>query len=399
MSRKEKFSKWFYKAKVFAYSLVDIIYEEKTMIIEEAQEEVSLPEDYLARFSLESLENTDLLLGREEELKNLKTAYENWRITHNPVLVVGEAGEGTSSLLNASSKEYSNVRNVKNQSAIHSQKRLIFLLKNVFKMEEEVKTLNEIRDFILESDQNYQVVFENIERMFIRKIGGFSLIESFLLFLHQTKGKVYWVVSINKYSNYYLNSVKLFSSNFPSIIHLKGMEEEFLNQEIIRRNEGFNLVFLKPRKITKKFNKLLKTTEQEARQELLKTEFEKRMVSFAKGNISRAILYAKNSAFKAKENTIYIKPYEAKSVPELSLNELFLIEAIFQHSRLTINELNNVLRNSKRETRLAVEQLLEKNLIFTYSEKSGRIEYGMNLLYVNELKIILHERLNRHFKL
>ena len=76
-----------------------------------------------------------------------------------------------------------------------------------------------------------------------------------------------------------------------------------------------------------------------------------------------------------------------------------MIEAIFQHSRLTINELNNVLRNSKRETRLAVEQLLEKNLIFTYNEKNGRIEYGVNLFYISELKIVLHERLNRHFKL
>lgn len=394
-----KTTEWIHRAKIFLYSLIDIEYEEKIMLIEEIEEEVALPDDYLERFTRYPLENKEHLKGREEEFENLQRAYENWKISNNPLLIIGETGEGTSSLMYASSSLYPHVKIIENSAAIHSEKRLLYLLKKAFRLEEEYKSINEIRDYILSSDENHVVIFENIERMFIRKISGFSLIEEFLLFLHKTKSKVYWIVTVNKYSNYYLSSVKLFAANFTSIIQLKALPDVVLKEEIMKRNDGFSQVYLKPSRITKKFNKKLKTVDKEQRQKLLQEEFEKRLFLYSKGNISRAILFARLSSYKVKENVIYLKPYEQKPIAKLTLNELFLIEAIFQHSRLTINEFNNVLRNSKRESRLAIEQLLEKKLINAYKEKSGRVEYGINLVYSVSLKVLLRERLNRNFKI
>jgi len=233
--------------------------------------------------------------------------------------------------------------------------------------------------------------------MFIREIGGFKLIEEFLLFVHRTKLRVYWVITIHKYSNYFLSNVKLFSANFSSILYLVPIPSEVLIEELINRNEGYSLVYLKPTRLTKKLNKTLKNAAPELRQELLKLEYDNALISYARGNISRAIYFAKLSAIRVKDDTVFLKPYQQKAIPFLTLNEMFLIEALFQHSRLTIIEFNNILRNTKRETRLAIEKLLEQNLILVYREDSGRVEYGINIIYLIPLKLLLQDRLNRKY--
>ena len=106
--------------------------------------------------------------------------------------------------------------------------------------------------------------------------------------------------------------------------------------------------------------KQLKKESKEERQLHLEQIFFKRMYSFSKGNITKAILFARNSAYNVKDKTVFVKPIEIKEIEDLSLNELFILEAIFQHRSLTIKELNIVLRNSDRQSRLSIEKLLEQ---------------------------------------
>lgn len=386
-----------HRAKVFLYSLIDIEYEKKTMVIEEVDEEVFLPDGYLERFSTYPVENQTQLKGRDDELKNLKIAYENWKINNAPLLVVSDFGEGSSSLMYSSISLYENVKIIENKSAIHSQEKLLKILKEVFELEGDYKNISALKEDLFAQERNYVIVFENIERMFLREIGGFKLIEEFLLFVHRTKLRVYWVITVKKYSNYFLSNVKLFSSNFSSVLRLSPMSNDVLIEELVSRNEGYKLVYLKPTRLTKKLNKTLKKAAPELRQELLKAEYDRLLTMYAKGNISRAIHFSKLSAIRVKDDTVFLKPYQQKSIPALSLNEMFLIEALLQHSRLTIVEFNNILRNTKRETRLAIEKLLEQQLILVYRETSGRVEYGINIIYLIPLKTLMQDRLNRKY--
>lgn len=382
----------------FLYKLFDIEEKKEVSIIEEAEEKIQLPDEYLERFTLYALQNKDFLKSREEELKSLELAYENWKIVNSPLLVVNDPGEGGTSLLHASTYIYPTAKILETNQAIDSYKKLISILTNILRIDEDFKSLKDLEKYIQSSDENHVVILENIERLFIRRIRGFDLLEDFLLFLHATKSKIYWIISINKYSFYYLNRVKYFSSHFPSIIHLKPISKQQLKEEILNRNNGYNLVFLKPNKITKKFEKQLKKATKEERQVLLENLFFKRLFSFAKGNISKAILYARNSAYNVKEKAVFIKPIEIKVLEELSLNELFILEAIFQHRSLSIKELNIVLRNSDRQSRLSIEKLLEKQLIRPTSTVNGKIEYRVNLMFLDILKDLLREKLNRNFR-
>ena len=382
----------------FLYKLFDIDEKKEVSIIEEAEEKIQLPDEYLERFTLYPIQNREFLKNREEELKSLELAYENWKIINSPLLVVDDPGEGGTSLLHASTYIYPAAKILETNQAIDSYKKLIGLLSNILRIDNEFKSLKDLEKHINADEENHIIILENIERLFIRRIRGFDLLEDFLLFLHATKSKIYWVISINKYSFYYLNRVKYFSSHFPSIIHLKPILDEQLKAEILDRNQGYQTVFLKPNKISKKLEKQLKKATKEERQTLLENLFFKKMSSFAKGNISKAILYARNSAYNVKEKTVFIKPIKIKVLDDLSLNDLFILEAIFQHRSLSIKELNIVLRNSDRQSRLSIEKLLEKQLIRPTSTINKRIEYRVNLMYLDILKDLLRERLNRNFR-
>lgn len=393
------FSDRIQKSVSFLYKLFDIEEKKEISIIEEAEEKIQLPDEYLERFTLYAIQNKDFLKNRDDELKSLELAYENWKIVKSPLLVVNDPGEGGTSLLHASTYIYPSAKILETNQAIDSYKKLIGLITNVLRIEDDFKSLKELEKHINEIEEDHVIILENIERLFIRRIRGFDLLEDFLLFLHATKSKIYWIISINKYSFYYLNRVKYFSSHFPSIIHLKPILEEQLKEEILSRNNGYKMVFLKPNKLTKKVEKQLKKESKEERQLHLEQIFFKRMYSFSKGNITKAILFARNSAYNVKDKTVFVKPIEIKEIEDLSLNELFILEAIFQHRSLTIKELNIVLRNSDRQSRLSIEKLLEKQLIrITSTNKTGRIEYRVNLMFLDILKELLRERLNRNFR-
>lgn len=385
-------------AKSFVYKLFDIYKSSDISVIEEAEEKIELPQDYLERFSLYPLQNKDSLKGRTNELKSLELAYENWKIVNSPLLVVNNHGEGSTSLLHASTYIYPTAKIIETNFSITTYQELINVLCQFLQIDLQFSTFEQLGAHINSQEESNVVILENIERLFIRKIKGFDLLEDFLLFLHATKSRIYWIISINKYSFYYLNSVKFFSSHFPSIIHINPIDNNLLKEEIMMRNNGYNMVYLKPSKISKKFDKELRSATKEVRQELLKKMFFNKMFSFSRGNISKAILFARDSAYKVKEKTVYIKPYDNKFLDKLSLNELFILEAIFQHRTLTIDELNIVLRNSSRQSRLSIEKLLEKNVIRPKLNTKQQVEFRINLMYLDVLKDRLRERLNRNFK-
>lgn len=385
------------KVKFFIFKLFDIPLKEEVSIIEEVEGKTILPTEYLERFTLYPLQSKDSLKDRENELLSLQRAYDNWKINNQPLLVVNIPGEGATSLLHSSTHIYPSAKIIEAKSAIDSYTELVSLLSKLLN-QSACKSLTELQNKITKSEECFVIILENIERLFIRKINGFNLLEDFLLFMHATKDKIYWVVSINKYAFYYLNSVKFFSSHFSSVIKLNPINDDLLVDEILLRNKGYDLIFLKPNKISKKLDKQLKKFNSEERQDILKDLFFKKMTDFSKGNMTKSILFSRESAYKIKDKTVYIKPFVLKPIEDLALNDLFILEAIFQHRSLTVLELNVVLRNSNRESRLSIEKLLEKGLIRETKNTSNEIEYRINLMYLDVLKDSLRERLNRNLR-
>lgn len=362
--------------------------------LEEVVEKTELPGEYARRFTLHPIDDPGQVLAREEELTTLQKAYDNWKITKNCLLIVGESGSGMTSLMNANLKLYEDVKVIENKDNIHSSSKLMDIFKDIFQLEE----VNSIKDIPEKLDKEVQrvIIFENIERLFLRKVHGFHLLEDFLLLMHATKDFIYWIVTINKFSLYYLDQTYGFSPNFLSIIKLPPFPIDYLKEVILQRNSGYEILYLKPENPSTLLSQRLKQAEKDKKQSILEEAFFTKLYSFSDGNISRSILFWKNSVIRISEKRVYVKAYEPKPIGDLSLDDLFILEAILQHTSLSSKELQQVLRHSSKGSVLSLATLMEKSLIHPKSFNDGHTEYQINLLQLKSLKNLLHSRLNRN---
>ncbi len=367
---------------------------EEESVIESADEDIyHVDSQYLHRFEQHSLQNKDQLKGREESFKLLSKAYESWQDTKNPLLVVSESGMGTSSLLFSSTNIYPEAIVLEDNINFFSSNQLLHTLQNKLEITGDYQSFEQLAKH---AKKKQVVIFENIERLFLRTINGFSALDDFILFVHQTKSTIYWLLTINRYSYYYLSRVRDFSSNFGSIIFLKPVGDEIIKDIINERNQGYNVVYL-PQKKEVLPNEYKKLNPNE-KQEFLKGKFFKQLLSFSEGNISRALEFWRKSVVRSNEKTIYMRAFEPKMLSDLNLEEILILEAILQHSSLSVEELQTVSRSSSKGSKLAIEKLLEKDAIIEKQYNNiDSVEYQINPLYMNSVKQLFRNRLNRNF--
>jgi len=368
--------------------------------IDEIEGKPDIPELYLQQFlflnPMTFFEET--LKGREQEGKLLKQAYDNWAISHRPLLITGEAGAGMSTLLTfAQAKLFPDAHVISEDLNINTHNELLQLLQGCFQAP-DARNLTDLAEFIKTKEEPIVVVFENVERLYLRRIHGFDLLRDFLLFIQSTRNHVFWLVTINEYSYYYLNRSIDFGDYFLSSIKLKPIANEDVISILSDGNQGYDIIYLKPKNVGRMLNRKLIKNSGTDKQELLRANYIYQLDKFSQGNISRAILYWINSIVRFKENKIYVKPYEAgPALNEVSLDDLFILEAILQHTSLSSKELQLVLRQSNKHSQLILEQFVDKQIIQpTYYEGAEKPEYKINLLYMKELKDLFHQRLNRN---
>lgn len=223
------------------------------------------------------------------------------------------------------------------------------------------------------------------------------MLEDFLLLVHATKKDIFWVATINQYSYYYLNQVIGFGANFLSVIRLQPIKNELIENVILERNKGYDSVFLKPGTSYGTLNQQLKNSDAAAKQQLLREDFFNKLHTFAGGNISQAMLFWKQSVAYVREKRLYMKAYQPKPLIQLTLEELFVLEAILQHTSLCTDELYMILRNSNKGSKLILEKLMENDLLYIKRfDGKSEPEYQINLLHLNAIKAQIHARLNRN---
>ena len=185
-------------------------------------------------------------------------------------MVISDQGIGVSSLINSSCRLYPHAKIIDETVDVSDLEGLILQLKEALSIEADCQTLNDLKHAIKDEEV---VVFENVERLFLRRVGGFNLLDDFLLFMHETKEKIYWICTINRYSYYYLNQVKSINTNFPSQISVRGLENEVIREIIASRNQGYKITILKPPNLTPSGKRKLQKASPEERINMVQNRF------------------------------------------------------------------------------------------------------------------------------
>ncbi|MCB0594591.1 MAG: hypothetical protein H6557_23965 [Lewinellaceae bacterium] len=354
-----------------------------------------LPEPYLRRFSLSPVQEPAQVIGRggeEGELKEIEEAWKHWKTYHTPLLLDSEPGIGMTSLLMAALPMFDcPYFFVEDKERITNGEELLPVLANALGVE-PAESLDALSGVKLEKPR--VVIFENVERLFLRRIGGYGLLRDFLHFVNATRQQVFWIVSINDYSLYFLNRAMNFSANFQAR-KVARLSNELIREIVLTRNEGFEMAFFKPESLSRRHKLSLARMSHASRQESLKEDFFERLVQFAGGNISRAIVFWLSAAQGLKSDTVFLKMPSVAKPQAVSLEELLVLEAVFQHTSLSFEEVDAIFRHSSYNGRLLMDRLLSRGWLYPRCLRSGVQEYQVNFWYLHELKQLLKSKLNR----
>ena len=121
-------------------------------------------------------------------------------------------------------------------------------------------------------------------------------------------------------------------------------------------------------------------------------------MEYSNGHISRAFIYWKHAIVHTNDKHVFLREPEILIKTDLNKDDLFVLEAILQHTYIKLSELKLVLRNSYKASLLILEQLKEKELVSQRSLYGKKNVYQINLKFFEEVKNLLRTNLNRNIK-
>ena len=301
-----------------------------------------LPLVYQRLFKIEALTETRFYLHRKKEFDTLEEEFLKWeKESVSAAVIIGEKGSGKSTLINyAKDQLYGDYKaiEIRPKITISTEEELLKLLITAFHFE-GIDSLDDLEKQIIEKEEPFICIFENLQRTFLRKVGGFRALDRLLLFITRTSCKIHWVVSCSLYSWEFLNKVLSCSKYFHRVIHLEELSAHEIQSIIMQRHRtsGFDIRFKAPISVTNS-SKFKKLDSADAQQIYLEELFFNDLQSIAKGNISVAMLFWITAIMEIKKDELIIDTvlnWDQSPFQKMPQDELFTLAAIIQHDGLT----------------------------------------------------------------
>jgi len=352
-----------------------------------------LPFVYQRLFRIEPLEDERFFEGREKELSLLNAAFENWKQKrYAPVIIYGEKGSGTTTLLNFYFKKLETNYNISRtliNNNIYNEKDFIDFLKNIFK-KSSFTGIDDTADYLNELVVKQIVVIENLQNLFLKKVNGFTCLKMLFELISKTNRNVFWIISSSLYAWEYLSKVMNVSDYFSYLVKLEKLNDEQMINVILKRHwiSGYNIYFEPPHEaaVKKKYKKL---SEMEI-QEHLKKEYFSELNEFAKSNISLALLYWMRSAKEVTPDTIKlgsVVELDFSFLKTMSSEKLFILYILLLHDGLTVEDVVEIYNKPLKEIRLNLLVLLDDGIII----KKGDL-YIINPLLYRQIVYLLQSK-------
>ena len=329
-----------------------------------------LPLVYQRLFKIEEVSEERFFFQRHSEYSSLEADFKDWQDDPvSPVVLVGEKGSGKSTLIeyikNRIYFDYT-VYECTPKVTVDRKDELFGLLLSAFGME-GINSLEELEKKILEEAEPCVFVFENIQRLFLRKVGGFKALQRLLLFITGTSSKVYWVISCSLYTWEFLDRAINCSKYFHRIITMQELSVEEIAGIIMQRHRtsGFELLF-QPTPSLMKSSKYRKLQSEKERQKYLREIFFEDLHDIAQGNIAVAMLFWINAILEISKDELVLSmvlSWDQSPFQKMPADELFTLGAIIQHDGLTIAQHAQVFYQDFAKSQSIITRLKNNGLL------------------------------------
>ena len=298
----------------------------------------NLPLIYGRLFRSESVEDPRFLVGRETEMAAIQEGRDAWEAGHSSaILLVGERGSGKTSLLNCARVQALAglpLRVGAFSERISSAGEMDDFLRGLFEIgpdEELIATLNQGRCV---------VILEEVERSYLRRIGGFEGLERLLTLVTRTNENVLWLLSVNYAAAKLTQAAVGLDRGFSHRINARAVSHKTLKQAVLQRHHlsGLKLEFERaPRNANWERVQSFLGVQRSAREKYFEA-----LYSQSNGVFRSAFRLWNASIVSADSGALRLRPPDApKTGPlaaALDLDDMFALQAIFQHGSITCEE-------------------------------------------------------------
>ncbi|MCV9385919.1 MarR family transcriptional regulator [Reichenbachiella ulvae] len=341
--------------------------------LHESQQAIDkLPTIYQRLYEIEPLEDMELFEGREKELESLGKAYENWKMgRYAATVVLGEKWGGLTSFVNYAEKKLKFSHKITRHRFVGNQFSTIDLLAEFSSLlGSSFQSLEELQKHLLEGPKRIMIL-EDVQNAYLRKVGGFEALEALGSLIAATGHHIFWLSTSTIYSWDYLSKSIQFHEYFSYQIKLSDLKKEQIVNLIWKRNciSGFKITFEEDESLAndKKFQRL----SPEEKQLKLSEDYFQELNSFAKSNVSMALLFWLLSTRDMDANEITIGKFEKPNLnflKSLSNEKVYVLHALIMHDGLKINQLCLVMKQTKQQIAMILSALREDGIVLLTEE-------------------------------
>lgn len=318
-----------------------------------------LPMIYRRLFRLAPLQDPRFLVGRETEMGALSAARSLWDAGRGvAVLIVGARGSGKTSMLNcAVAGRFADVpvlqsyfsRRLTTAQDIHS------FLCQLLQLSEGSDVAGALRS------TRRIVILEELERTFLRRLGGFQAIHELLRIISATSRTTLWVLSMNQHSYRFLDAAVGLGEHFSHRINAMAVTPEELKSAILMRHHlsGLRLQYPPPLKADPQMGRLraLLGLQQDP-----ETRFFDALYRQSEGIFRSAFELWQKFMDRVEGGVLYLRqPEEPDYSPllaSLTLADSQTLHAVVQHGSLTVEDHAGIFECTVEDSRLRLEKLI-----------------------------------------
>ncbi len=343
----------------------------------EGDEEERLPDDYTKYFFLRASEFEEetqnlLVTPKRDPLEKIKVEVNEWKdgkTEEHTVALYGVKGAGKSTTLNRLENFYKDKLKV-----IRADVPAKLLTKaEVNKFFGHLLGGEELVDVVtlLEWDREMEptlVILDEAQNLFLSQMGGFEGIHAFFELLNVRTENIFWCASFNRYSWNYLDQVFAKNRYFRSSVEIEGMNEEDLQNLIMKRHNrsSYRLSYAEIIRALRSYSEVDDTS-------YVENLFFRMLYEESKGNPRVALNLWLRALRPRRRGLIKVGlPLNPKLsvLSKLSEESHFVYSGLIRHENLTSRELVSVTSLADGVVRYALKIGLENE--FIERDEAGR---------------------------